>query len=123
MGIIKAPLNNWRRNAAYNEILQYSFSDYFNSFGVPYYKAKGISCANFYRETDLRTFQKSLRSDKRVRLITNKDDFILSPKDISWMSSTFGNSRMTLFPTGGHVGNITAPHIKKSILSALEGLK
>jgi len=123
LGIIKTPLNKWRRNAAYNEILQYSFDDYYTHFVLPYYQEKGITNAHFDRSTKLQSYQSALRSDQRIRVITNKDDFLLSSKDLSWLRSTFDRSRLTLFPSGGHVGNIASPSVEAATLKSLEGLK
>jgi len=85
LGIIKTPLKKWRRKAAYDEIQQYSFEDYINTFVLPYYKEKGVSRAKFEREINLRTYQKSLRANPKVRVITNKDDFILGANNASWL--------------------------------------
>jgi len=123
MGIIKTPLKNWRRDAAYNEIAQYSFEDYLTKFALPYHKKNGISRSDFYRESNLRSYRNALRADQRLRVITNKNDFILSSKDVSWLRSTFGTSRLTLLPNGGHIGNVATPLVEKATLKSLEGLK
>jgi len=36
------PIHKYRRNPVYQEILHYSFMDYFKTFVTPYYKSKGI---------------------------------------------------------------------------------
>ena len=123
MGVLKTPLNKWRREAAYREILNYSFQDYLTSFVLPYYKERGVSSAALHRESNLRTYQRTLRADPRIRIITNKDDFILGSKNLSWLGSTFAGSRLTLFPNGGHIGNIATAPVEKATLNALEGLK
>ena len=123
MGIIQAPLNNWRRDAAYSEILNYSFDDYINIFALPYYKSRGISQKDFQRESTLRSHQKSLKSQQKVRVMSNRDDFLLSPQDISWLNSTFGSSRLTLFADGGHIGNLSTPQVKEAILKSLDSLQ
>jgi len=123
MGVIKTPLKKSRREAAYSEILQYSFEDYFHKFVVPYYKKQGVSRPELERDINLRSFTNTLRSDKKVRVITNKDDFILGSKNVSWLNSTLDSSRLTLFPLGGHVGNVATPAVEKATLKALQGLK
>ncbi|MES2660716.1 MAG: alpha/beta fold hydrolase [Verrucomicrobiota bacterium] len=123
MGILQAPLSKWRRDASYQEILQYSFDDYFVRFVLPYYKEKGVGPGDFTREVDLRTYQNRLGSDPRIRVLVNKDDFIHHPRDISWLKSTFPSSRLTVFPNGGHLGNLTTAPVQEKILKALDGLK
>ncbi|MGJ8644170.1 MAG: MlaA family lipoprotein [Luteolibacter sp.] len=122
LGVIQTPLNKWRRDAAYDEILNYSYTDYFNLFALPHYATKGVTCDDFARQTNLRTYGKQLGANPDVRVITNRDDFLLRPSDISWLKSTFGSSRVTLFPSGGHIGNISSSSVEKEILNSLNGL-
>ncbi len=122
MGVIKTPLNDWRRDPAYDEILNYSFGDYFSSFAIPYYQSRGITLADFDREVNLRTYQKSLYTDSKIRVLANQDDPLISAGDISWLKSTFGPSRITLFPHGGHLGNLASPPVRESLLKAIDGL-
>lgn len=122
MGIIKTPFSTWKRNASYNEILQYSFNDYFFRFVLPYYRSRGVSDGDIVREVNLRTHQKQLSADSRIRVLTNKNDIVLHPKDIPWLRSTFGSSRLTVFPDGGHLGNLNSKPVSNKILESLEGL-
>lgn len=123
LGVIQTPLSKWRREPAYDEILNYSFNDYFNLFALPHYATQGITAQDFKRETNLRTYAKQLKANPHIRIMTNRDDFLISPSDISWLTSTFTPSQITLFPTGGHLGNIASPPVKTEILQSLEGLK
>src|SRR5208283_3043883 len=41
-GVLQHPIWNWRREPVYQEILQYSYQDYFKKFVIPYYWARGI---------------------------------------------------------------------------------
>ena len=123
MGVLKTPLNHWRREAAYDEILKFSFRDYFRDFVFPYYKEKGIGEGDFSREVSLRSFQRSLSANPKVRIIINQDDFLHNSSDISWYKSTFGSKQLKIFPNGGHIGNLPNPPMRKAILGALGGLK
>ncbi len=123
MGVLKTPLSRWRRDAAYHEILQYTFNDYYLRFVIPYYKQRGVGLDDFTREVNLRTYQSSLSSNPNVRVMVNQDDFILHPQDVSWLRSTFGSSRLTVFPNGGHLGNLTSSPVQKSIIQSLDGLQ
>ncbi|MEO5915628.1 MAG: MlaA family lipoprotein [Luteolibacter sp.] len=123
MGVLQTPLSKWRRDASYDEILRYSFDDYFVRFVLPYYKDKGVGAEDFAREVDLRSYQNRLGADSRIRVLVNKNDFILHPNDISWLKSTFPQSRLSIFPNGGHLGNLTTEPVKQKILGSLDGLK
>jgi hypothetical protein len=122
-GIIKTPFSSWRREPVYNEILDYSFNDYFERFAILYYKQKGISKAKLERDVDLRVQESKLRAQSKIRVITNQNDFLLRPSDVAWLRSTFPASRLTIFPEGGHLGNIGEEKVQKAILKSLDGLK
>jgi phospholipid-binding lipoprotein MlaA len=123
MGVIQTPISSWRREPVYNEILKYSLGDYFERFAVPYYKQKGISKDQLVKEVNLKTQGSKLRSQSRVRVITNENDFLLRSEDVSWLRSTFPKSRLTIFPDGGHLGNIGEPKVQQAIMESLDGLK
>ena len=122
MGILQTPLTKWRREASYREIMDCSFGDYFNKFAAPYYRSKGIETSAFIRELNLRTYQTSLRSQVKVRVVVNRNDFLLEPGDISWLESTLPASRLKIFPEGGHMGNLASPPVQEALIGALSGL-
>lgn len=123
MGVLQTPVTPWKREESYREIMNFSFSDYFQKFAVPYYHQKGISMAELRREGKLTTHTAALRNQKKVRVITNTNDFLLRPQDISWLNSTFGSSRVTLFPFGGHMGAMFAPPVTQAIVGSVQDLK
>ena len=45
LGVLHHPIWNWRRNPVYQEILQYSYEDYFEKFAIPYYSGPGTGLA------------------------------------------------------------------------------
>lgn len=122
MGIIQQPLSSWRRESVYQEIMAYSYEDYFRKFAMPYYKERGVDRAGLLREGNLKTHEGRLRKQSKIRLVTNRNDFLLKPGDLSWMRSTFGSSRVTVFPDGGHLGNLGEPAVQKALIEALDGM-
>ena len=58
-GVLKHPLHDLRREPVYQEILQYSYQDYFEKFAVPYYQARGLAspAAELDKAGDLRTYE------------------------------------------------------------------
>jgi phospholipid-binding lipoprotein MlaA len=123
MGVLQTPISNWRREPVYNEILKYSLGDYFEKFAVPYYKEKGITRDQLVREVNLKTQSRKLHAQSKVRVIVNENDFLLRPQDITWLRSIFTNSRLTVFPDGGHLGNIGDTKVQEAIMKCLDGLK
>ncbi len=123
LGVLQTPISNWRREPVYDEILGYSFNDYFERFAIPYYQKKGVTADQLERDVNLKSQGNKLRSQSKIHVITNENDFLLQPNDMAWLRSTFPASRLTLFPEGGHLGNIGEPAVQKSILKSLQGIK
>jgi pimeloyl-ACP methyl ester carboxylesterase len=124
-GILKQPLRKIRRSSLYEEIGQYSFTDYFQKFATPYYRERGIDLAApevLAAAGDLRAYESALRENKKIRAIVNENDFLLSPEDLAWLRQSFGPEGLTVFDHGGHLGNLAEPEVQNAILRALDGL-
>lgn len=123
LGVVSSPLSNWRREPAYNEILDFSYRDYASRFVFPYFKSKGIAVGDFKKHGNLRNFGTQLRSQRKARVITNRNDFLLSPGDIGWLRSTLGPSNVTVFADGGHLGNLSHANVQSAVTGYLGDLK
>ena len=124
-GILQHSIRNFRREPVYQEILQYSYHDYFEKFAIPYYWSWGMDAAadELEKAGDLRTYDAGLRSNANIRVIVNQNDFLLADEDLAWLQATFAPERLTVFAQGGHLGNLSNPLVQKTILGALAGLK
>jgi ABC-type transporter lipoprotein component MlaA len=125
-GILQHPIWNFRREPVYQEILRYSYQDYFEKFAIPYYKARGVASPTaqaMAKAGDLRTYETSLRANPNIRVIVNQNDFLLADEDLGWLRATFAPEQLTVFPQGGHLGNLFNPAVQKSILGALTNMK
>jgi ABC-type transporter lipoprotein component MlaA len=131
-GVLQLPIRNFRRNPVYQEILQYSYQDYFEKFAIPYYQARGLASPREIGEPvaealeksgDLRTYDAGLRANPNIRVIVNQNDFLLTDKDLAWLHATFGPEQLTVFPIGGHLGNLSNLTVQKSILAALTPMR
>jgi ABC-type transporter lipoprotein component MlaA/pimeloyl-ACP methyl ester carboxylesterase len=123
MGILQHPISNWRREPVYQEILQYSYEDYFTKFAIPYYWSWGIEAETMEKAGDLRTYETALRANPDIRVIVNQNDFLLTDADLAWLHATVGPERLTVFPQGGHLGNLSNPAVQKAILAALTPMR
>lgn len=123
LGKIQAPLSSWSRNSAYDEISRWSYSDYFHKLVVPYYATRGVTASQIIYEADLRNKSSQLRSNSKIRVVSNHNDFLLGPSDAAWLKSTFPGKKLTMFPNGGHLGNLSSPPMRAAILEALKGLR
>jgi ABC-type transporter lipoprotein component MlaA len=124
-GILQHPLWGFRRDPVYQEILQYSYQDYFDKFAVPYYQTRGLPspAAELEKAGDLRTYQAGLRANPNIRVIVNQNDFLISDGDLAWLRATVAPDELTVFPQGGHLGNLYNSEVQKAIVGALAGLK
>ena len=124
-GILKHSISNLRRNPLYQEILQYSYQDYFQKFVIPYYESRGLPSPSDALEKggDLRTYEAGLRSNSNIRVIDNQNDFLLTDEDLAWLQATFSPEHLTVFKQGGHLGNLANPTVQQTIVNALSGLK
>ena len=124
--ILQNPIRNLRRDAVYEEILQYSYHDYLEKFAIPYYQARGLAAPvaeTMEKADDLRTYDAGLRANPDIRIIVNQNDFLLADEDLAWLRATFAATQLTVFDQGGHLGNLYNPGVQKTIVAALAGLK
>jgi ABC-type transporter lipoprotein component MlaA len=125
-GVLQHAIWNYRREPAYQEILRYSYQDYFEKFAIPYYQKRGIAsptAETIEKADDLRTYGAALRANPNIRIIVNQNDFLLADEDLAWLRATFVPEQLTVFPQGGHLGNLFNPAVQKSILGALTNMK
>lgn len=123
LGVLQTPLSPWKREPAYQEILGLSYRDYVERFAMPYYRSQGCNVADFKKSANLRGFAGGLRSQHKVRVITNRNDFLLAPGDLPWLRSTLGDSNLKVFPDGGHLGNLASPEMQSALDGFLDDLK
>ena len=124
-GVLQQPIRSFRRDPLYQEILQYSYRDYFEKFAIPYYWAKGLdaTATAMERAGDLKTYDAALRANPDIRVIVNQNDFLLDDADLAWLQATFTPEQLTVFAKGGHLGNLFNPAVQKSILAALTPMR
>ncbi|MGB7746258.1 MAG: VacJ family lipoprotein [Verrucomicrobiia bacterium] len=125
-GVLHHSIRKWRRDPVYREILQYSYQDYFEKFAIPYYSARGLAspaAETLEKAGDLRTYEAGLRANPDIRVIVNQNDFLLTDEDLAWLHATFAPEQLTVFPQGGHLGNLSNPMVQKSIMGALTPMR
>jgi pimeloyl-ACP methyl ester carboxylesterase len=107
------------------EAENFTFSDYIEKFLLPALSAdagKPLSYADILPQTAMQGAEEYLRSDSRVLLFHNEDDPIINADQLAWLRGVM-REKLTVFPHGGHVGNIWYPENLKAILSAFSNLK
>jgi hypothetical protein len=83
-------------------------TEYLHDILFPFYKSQDttLTLKQFTQKSSLHHIKDFLQSSKHIALVTNTDDIILSPDDLKFLKATF-KDRITLYPKGGHLGNIT----------------
>ena len=86
---------------------QTGFTDYYREYFLPFFQIRypGLTDAQLREQMSLGAIEAFLRENSNVGLLGNEDDIILAPGEIDYLKSVFGD-RATLYPTGGHCGNL-----------------
>lgn len=87
-----------------------TFVDYFEGLLLPHFQARdaNLTAAMLINALSLRSIDDYLRTSPKFGLIHNEDDLILQSGEIEYLRDLFG-SRATIFPHGGHCGNMGFP--------------
>lgn len=109
----------WRREETYRRLMEIRFDEYYHNWLRPAERRLGISDALLARATHLKSLEHALRAQNRVRLIENRNDFLLSKDDNRWIDRTFGR-RAVWLPGGGHLGNLDDPALHEAIARAAD---
>jgi ABC-type transporter lipoprotein component MlaA len=126
MGVLKTPRSRFRRAPASREILDFSYMEYLYAFALPYYEQRNpeiTSAEALFARADLRSIAPALRSNGKVRVFSNENDFLMTPEDIEWLTGLLGAENVTFYPRGGHMGNLHVPEVQRDVIGALEDLR
>jgi len=96
-----------------------SFQGYVNRRLLPSVTGDGDDLRTLQERAGLHSVAGAL-ADPRVRVITNRDDFILAPEHVEWLREKLG-SRLHLNDHGGHLGNLHLEETRKTVFQALSG--
>ncbi len=122
LGVLLTERGWFRRTSAYEEISDYSFSEYMYAFVLPYYRdrLRAISTAEeMIALNDLRSIEKQLPRDGRIRHFANANDFLTDDEDIEWLTELLGPSNVRLYERGGHLGGLHKPEVQAEVMRAL----
>jgi len=84
-----------------------SFIDYFREYLYPYFEKKrpGLTIEALIESQGLKSIEAYLKASPKFGVMTNDNDFILSPEELEYLRQLFGE-RTKVYPRGGHVGNL-----------------
>ena len=119
LGVLKTERSSLNRTSAYHEIAEYSYAEYMLAFALPYFMRQDPSIRSvedLVGRNNLRQHEEALRASNRVRIFTNKNDFLLTAEDRDWLKATFGANHVIIEEEGGHLGNLHEPRVQEEIM-------
>jgi pimeloyl-ACP methyl ester carboxylesterase len=125
LGVLRTERGAFRRTSAYEEMADYSWSEYLYAFVLPYYRDRlhlVESEAELVALNDLHAIAEPLRGNPKLRVFLNSNDLITRTDEIEWLRELVGPERVWLFPTGGHLGNLHAPEVQTEIMDSIADL-
>jgi len=121
-GVIKAEKSWFDRREIYAEIDKFNFNAYLHKFLLKEYQkrlGKKVTVEELGRKSGLMPIEKTLKENKKIRVIHNADDFLLKKADLAWLRHQLGN-RITVFTHGGHLGNLYTESVQKRMIQYAE---
>ncbi|WP_437881428.1 serine/threonine protein kinase [Pseudomonas sp. LRF_L74] len=91
----------------FKRALYCNFNCYLTEQLIPHWRKRynGGSLAQLVDQVSLYALKDYLKESSKIAVMHNADDIILGPGDIGFLRETFGD-RLTLYPLGGHCGNL-----------------
>ena len=127
IGILPAEISKWSRRENYNYLVRYiNFSDYQRLFIEPYFAREdegGITPEQLTNRSNVKFHGDKLKANGQVRLILNKNDFVISVEDIAWLEEKLGKDNVQTFEMGGHMGNYGTTEFRKALLHTVRDLR
>jgi predicted alpha/beta-fold hydrolase len=102
--------------------MQCDFDCYMTEQVIPMWRARtdGGSVLQLIDQVSLYGLKDYLHDSNKIGVMHNADDVILGPGDIGFLRKTFGD-RLTLYPYGGHCGNLNYRVNSDAILEFFRG--
>jgi hypothetical protein len=91
----------------FKSALQCDFDCYLTEQLLPMWRARtgGSSVTQMIDQVSLYAVADYLKSSSKIAVMHNADDVILGPGDLGFLRTTLGD-RLTVYPLGGHCGNL-----------------
>jgi pimeloyl-ACP methyl ester carboxylesterase len=101
-----------------------TFTDYCEQVAVPIWRSEksepDATVESFTSRGSLTAITDRLKGNPRVYILHNADDFLADRQSIERLKEVLG-SQVTIYPYGGHLGNLWFPENKAYVLRLLKG--
>ncbi len=125
LGVLKEPQATDNPDARLQESTAFSYQDYLEKFllpGLSQKSGKEVRLEDILPDVPLSGVENHLKSNANLFVMHNQDDFIVSSEHLNYLSEVLG-PRLTLYPYGGHLGNMWFPENLEAILNTFMSLK
>lgn len=104
----------------FDATMRIGFQEYFDEYLYPFLRHRdpGLTREEAKRRLSLESIADYLAASSKVEVMTNVDDFILTPDNLRFLRQTLG-ARASIHPRGGHCGNLTYAPFMAEILERL----
>lgn len=122
--ILKTPVSWGNRSRRLDEARSYSLMDYVKTFLIPKMQRAGnknMSLKTLDNLNSIRAIKSTLENNPSVFLMHNRDDILVSEKNVGYLEKILGDRAM-IYPRGGHMGNLWFPENKKYIVDVFSPL-
>ena len=101
-----------------------TFQDYVDDMLIPLLQKKypGSSKDSLIEQSSLKSIETFMASNPNVHVITNRDEIILADGEMAYLESLMKN-RITIYPYGGHCGNMSYKDNVADMVAFLKGGK
>jgi hypothetical protein len=115
--VLTAPKDDMRKRL--EEAKNFTFTDYNQKIGLPLWQKQlgdlQADLGTFIQRGSLAHIVDRLRGNAKVHILHNADDFLAGRKSIEALKEALGD-QVTLYPYGGHLGNLWYPENKEYAL-------
>jgi hypothetical protein len=115
--VLTAPKEEMRKRL--EEAHRLTFTDYNRKIALPLWQKQAgdarTDLDTFIRRGSLARIIDRLRGNPKVHILHNADDFLAEPKSIEALKKTLGE-QITVYPQGGHLGNVWFPENRRDAL-------
>jgi pimeloyl-ACP methyl ester carboxylesterase len=122
LGVLKNPIAIDDPDPRLEESSNFRYEDYLRKILLPGLQQtwrKDLTLEELVKTSTLNSLGVFLQNQTNIFVMHNEDDFIINAEDISFLKTTFG-SRLSLYPYGGHVGNLWYKENLEKILSTFD---
>lgn len=118
--VLPAPKDDMRKSL--QEAKSFTLVDYYWKIAVPLWRKQlgdlQADPERLLQRSSLAPILDRLRSNPKVHILHNVDDFLAKRKSIEALKETLGD-QVTLYPYGGHLGNLWYRENKRTVLMIL----